>query len=167
MRHSYTASRTIALPGAKVFEVATMIENLIWMKGCLEPSLKSGDGTSPGSVFVHRDLVGREVTFEILERANDTFRIRNRASSGVLEGELSVASDTDASCTVTWTSHDRPEHLIERVLVVVSGPYGKRASARDAESELERLEQVVRWHLAGRNGPPLGADREALLRLIR
>jgi hypothetical protein len=106
------------------------------------------------------------VAFEILELANGRFRVRNLASHGVLEGELTVTSDSEEACTVTWTSHDRPEHLIERILVRVAGPLGKRASVRDAESELERLERVVRWHLAGRSGPPLGEARETFSKLI-
>lgn len=167
MRHSYSATRVIDCPPGEVFEVACTPENLFWMKGCLEPQVAEGDGVSPGSILAWRDLLGRETKFEILERGSGRFRIRGCASYGLLEGELSLSAIATDACEVRWTRRDRPEHIVERVLVTLAGPFGKRASIRDAAAELERLERIVRWHRSGREGPPLGEGQEMFGRLIR
>ena len=167
MPHSYSASRLIDLPAAEVFDIACRPENLFWLKDCLEPRIAEGDGVSPGSTLAWRDLLGRETMFEILERAGGRFRIRGLASYGLLEGDLSIEATAADVCKATWNHHDRPEHIVERILVMVAGPFGKRASIRDAADELERLERVVRWHRSGREGPPLGEGQEMLVRLIR
>jgi len=166
MRISSSASRFIELPAAEVFDVACRPENLIWIKGCFEPRIAEGDGLSPGSTLAWRDLLNREIRFEVLERRDARFRIRGFASYGLLEGELSIEATTDG-CEAIWTCHHNPEHLLERILVTVAGPFGRRASIRDAENELERLERVVRWHRSGRRGFPLGEGREMLAHLTK
>jgi hypothetical protein len=153
----YAASRRFNFPAEEVFEIATVPVNMFWIKGFFDPRVLSGDGCSPGTTIRSESLAGEEFDFEIIQRADGIFRFRGMCEHGLLEGQLTIRAIDDESCEVEWAQGNRPSHPVERLLVALSGPLGRRASVRDAQVELARLEQVVQWVRRGRKGPPFAA----------
>ena len=105
------------------------------------------------TAFRLSNLLGVEYIFDVLVRDAGVFHFKSRADHGLLEGVVSIRPTDAASCAVTWRQTLRPEHPLERLLVAVAGPFGRRASRSDAAGELRRLEAVVRWQTMGESRP--------------
>jgi hypothetical protein len=150
----YEASRKMAKPADQVFAIASKVENLLWIRGLGGPELLYGDGTSPGSKFRLVNIVGRESVFEVLACGEAEFSFCSVGPSDLVSAALSVTNTGDGACNVTWRQNIRPQNTIERLIVTLGGPFSRRASIREAQGELEKLEKVIEWVEAGRKGDP-------------
>jgi hypothetical protein len=163
----YEAKRHIDLPALHVIEVATAVENLFWMKGMDDGTILSGDGKSPGSRFRTREADSEEFVFEVVHADELRFEFRGTAAVGLLEAAIRVEPHGNVACEVTVREHIRPQHFVERLMVALGGPIARKACVREAEDELERMEDVIRWVDGGRRGAPFAARAQRMIDEIR